>query len=122
MKRDDSGINGLAAGLLVFGIILIIGMIGDATGSSTNKCINSGCDNERAPGSIYCYLHKPYMVGSTTTKKSTGASSSSSYNSGSSNMTNSSGTGNSTKATSNYSKGTSSGSRTYKTLNNDPED
>lgn len=68
MKRDNSGINGIAAGLLIFGIILIIGMIGNAADSSSNRCSKAGCDNRRASGSSYCYIHKPNTGGGTTTR------------------------------------------------------
>ena len=100
MKRDNSGINGIAAGLLIFGIILIIGMIGNAADSSSNRCSKAGCDNRRASGSSYCYIHKPNTGGRTY----------------------SAGTRSSMGTTSHYSTGNSSGSRKYNTLNNDPED
>ena len=119
MKRNNSGINGMVAGLLIFGIILIIGMIGNAADSLSNRCIKARCDNRRASGSSYCYIHKPYTGGGTT--KISG-STTGSYSSGTSSRTYNSGTRNSTETTSHYSTGNSSGSRKYNTLNNDPED
>ena len=35
--KNNNGINSIAAGLLVFGIIIIIGMIGNAADSSSNR-------------------------------------------------------------------------------------
>ena len=84
---------------LVAGVFIIIALIMDAT---TPKCIKSGCDNEQAEGSSYCYLHKLYSSsgsykpstknyssssgsskssGSTGSKKSTSTSSSKNYSS-----------------------------------------
>jgi hypothetical protein len=65
MKNNSFGTT-LAAVICVVGVLVLIGWIGDA---STPKCIKSGCDNERASGSSYCYLHKPYS-GSTSKKSS----------------------------------------------------
>jgi hypothetical protein len=115
--------KGLAKGLLVLGIILIIGMIGSNSDSSADTCIRSGCSNKRASGSSYCYIHKPY-TGSTT--HSSGYSSSS-YSTGTGNRTTTS-TATSRSTTSSYSGGSSSlktnptTERTYNYLNNDPED
>ena len=67
--------------MMVIGIFLLVGMICDE--SAKNKCILKGCDNKRAPGSSYCYLHKSYgktSSGSYTKSsgtKSSGASSNS---------------------------------------------
>ena len=74
MSNND--MNGLAKGLLIFGVILIIGLIGNGMDSKP-KCIKFGCNSEQASGSSYCYLHKPY-TGSSSYK-----SSGSSYSSGS---------------------------------------
>lgn len=120
MKNNDNGINGIAAGLLVFGIIIIIGMIGNAADSSSNRCIKAGCDNKRASGSSYCYIHKPYTGGGATARNS--SSTTSTYSDGTSGRTYSPGIRSTTESTPHYSTGTSSGSRTYNTLNNDPED
>ena len=115
--RNNNNVNGLAGGLLVFGIILIIGLIAGAGDSSANTCIKSGCNNTRASGSSYCYIHKPYTSSGTTTR---------SYNTGTGGGS-TSGT-NRSSTTSSYSNNGSSGktsgstTRTYNTLNNDPED
>ena len=80
----NDGANSLAKGLLIFGIIIIIGLIaGEA--DSKPKCIKSGCSNDQASGSSYCYLHKPYTGSSSYSKKSSGSSSSKSSTSSSSN-------------------------------------
>ena len=65
--------------LMVIGIFLLVGMICDE--SAKNKCILKGCDNKRAPGSSYCYLHKSYGKTSSGsyTKSSEIKSSGSSY-------------------------------------------
>lgn len=71
MRKNSFGKN-VVAFLTVIGIFVFIGMIGQARES---KCIKSGCDNKRASGSNYCYLHKPYgsksssSGNSSTTKK-----------------------------------------------------
>ena len=115
--------KGLAKGLLVLGIILIIGMIGGNNDSSADTCIKSGCSNKRASGSSYCYIHKPY-TGSMTHNS---GYSSSSYSTGTGNRTTTS-TATSGSTTSSYSGGSSSRKtnttteRTYNYLNNDPED
>ena len=75
--------------LVVIGILAFIGMVLDAT---TPKCIKTGCDNEQASGSSYCYLHKPYS------KSSSGQSGYSGYKG------TSSGTGSSTNGSSTSSK------------------
>ena len=62
--------------MMVIGIFLLVGMICDE--SAKNKCILKGCDNKRAPGSSYCYLHKSYgKTSSGSYTKSSGTKSSS---------------------------------------------
>lgn len=56
MNRKNDG-SGIIATVIVVGIFFFIGFIIDAC---TPKCIESGCDNDRANGSSYCYLHKNY--------------------------------------------------------------
>lgn len=85
MKKNSFG-QGLAVFLVVIGIFYIIGAIGEA---GESKCIKAGCDNKRASGSGYCYLHKPY------TGSSTSHSSSSYSNKSSSSYSNKSTTGSS---------------------------
>ena len=116
----DNGVKALASGLLIFGIILIIGMIASGN-DSANTCIKAGCDNKCAEGSSYCYIHKPY-TGSSSTRStySSGGSGSKSTNSGS---TSSYSSTNKKSSSTSKSHSTGSGStRTYNTLNNDPED
>lgn len=115
--KNNNNVNGLAGGLLVLGIILIIGLIAGTGDSSANTCIKSGCNNTRASGSSYCYIHKPYTSSGTTTRSySTG------IGDGSTSGTNRSST--TSSYSNNGSSGKTSGSttRTYNTLNNDPED
>lgn len=68
--------------MMVIGIFLLVGMICDE--SAKNKCILKGCDNKRAPGSSYCYLHKSYgKTSSGSYTKSSGTKSSGGTYSGS---------------------------------------
>ena len=55
MKKNSFG-QGVAVFIVVIGICYMIGAIGKA---SEPKCMKAGCDNRRASGSSYCYLHKP---------------------------------------------------------------
>jgi len=93
----NDGSNALAKGLLIFGIIIIIGLIAGGVDSKP-KCIKSGCNSEQASGSSYCYLHKPYTSSSSYSK----SSGSSSYSSGSSSKSSTS-SSSSKNTTSNYS-------------------
>lgn len=88
-KRNDG--SGVLATIIVIGFFLFIGLIMDA---STPTCIKSGCDNDQAEGSSYCYLHKLY-------------SGSSSYKSKSSSYSNSGGSGSSKSSSSSSSSGKS---------------
>lgn len=64
---NDSA-NGLAKGLLIFGVVIIIGLIAGSVDSKP-KCIKLGCSNDQASGSSYCYLHKPYTGSSSYSNK-----------------------------------------------------
>ena len=87
--------------LMVIGIFLLVGMICDE--SAKNKCILKGCDNKRAPGSSYCYLHKSYgKTSSGSYTKSSGTKSSSSSYSGSKTKTSGSTYSGSSKKSSYY--------------------
>lgn len=87
--------------LMVIGIFLLVGMIYDE--SAKNKCILKGCDNKRAPGSSYCYLHKSYgKTSSGSYTKSSGTKSSSSSYSGSKTKTSGSTYSGSSKKSSYY--------------------
>ena len=62
--------NSLGSGIIAFiTVICVLWIIGMALDANTPKCIKAGCDNDRASGSSYCYLHKPYS-GSSSTKSS----------------------------------------------------
>lgn len=87
--------------LMVIGIFLLVGMICDE--SAKNKCILKGCDNKRAPGSSYCYLHKSYgKTSSGSYTKSSGTKSSGSSYSGSKTKTSGSTYSGSSKKSSYY--------------------
>lgn len=122
--RDKNNMNGLAGGLLVLGVILVIGFISGAGDSSASKCIKAGCNNTRASGSSYCYIHKPYTGSSTrysgtpkTYSTGTGGGSTSGTTSNRSNVSTYSSGGSGKR-----SSGSTTTTRTYNTLNNDPED
>ncbi len=120
MKNNNG--SGLAGCLLVLGVILIIGLFAGSDDSSANRCIKSGCSNTRASGSSYCYIHKPYTGSSTrsggSTYKSTRTGTGGGTSSGTSKTYTSTYSGGSTSSRSSGSTST----RTYNTLNNDPED
>ena len=87
--------------MMVIGIFLLVGMICDE--SAKNKCILKGCDNKRAPGSSYCYLHKSYgKTSSGSYTKSSGIKSSGSSYSGSKTKTSGSTYSGSSKKSSYY--------------------
>ena len=82
-RRNDN--SGLFAVLVVVAFIIVVGLVKDA---ATPKCISSGCDNDQAEGSYYCYYHKLYSgsssyKSSSSNTKSSGSSSSSGYKSSS---------------------------------------
>ena len=129
--------NALTFGLLLLLVILVIGLsvsegisreegskvVNSTEDSSTKECIEPGCNNKRAPDSLYCFKHKPYT--------SYGGSSPKTYSTGTGGGSTLGTTGNRSN-TGTYSTGGSgqkpSGSttkpstRTYNTLNNDPAD
>ena len=87
--------------MMIIGIFLLVGMICDE--SAKNKCILKGCDNKRAPGSSYCYLHKSYgKTSSGSYTKSSGTKSSGSNYSGSKTKTSGSTYSGSSKKSSYY--------------------
>ena len=76
--------NSFGTGIVAFVVfIAVLGLIGMALEESESKCIKSGCDNEQASESSYCYIHKPssYSGGSTgsTSGYQSGNSNSRSY-------------------------------------------
>ena len=85
----------------------VLGLISVVIDANTPKCIKSGCNNDRASGSSYCYIHKPYTY-SGTTKSTSGSKSSGS--------TSSAGSVNSTNKSASTTK--SSGSSSKKSYNN----
>lgn len=100
--------------LMVIGIFLLVGMICDE--SAKNKCILKGCDNKRAPGSSYCYLHKSYSKtssGSYTKKSYETKSSGSSYSGSKTKTSSSSYSGSKTKTSDSTYSGSSKKSSYY---------
>ena len=58
MRKNSMG--ELFISMLVFaGFVGCIGLLCGAF-EAKPKCIKTGCENEQASGSSYCYLHKPY--------------------------------------------------------------
>ena len=55
---------------VVIAVIAIFAFIGNAMEESTPKCIKPGCNNEQTQNSRYCYLHKPYSGGYTSSGSS----------------------------------------------------
>ena len=61
---------------VVIAVIAIFAFIGNAMEESTPKCIKPGCNNEQTQNSRYCYLHKPYSEGYTSSGNSSSSRSS----------------------------------------------
>lgn len=93
-KKDLSG----GYGMTWLAVLCVVFMIAFFSIDTEPKCIRSGCDNDCATGSSYCYAHKPYRR--TYSKKSN--KSTSGYGSGN---TTSGSTGNRTSTSSNGSVG-----------------
>lgn len=105
MRKNSFG-QGLLAVFVVIGIMAVIGAIGKA---SEPKCIKSGCDNNQAPNSSYCYLHKPY-TGSGSSHSSSSYSSKSSSSLLDKSSTSNSGSSSKNSTSSSYSNKSTSGS------------
>lgn len=109
MRKNSFGENVIAF-LVVIGIFVFIGMIGEA---SEPKCIKSGCDNKQASGSSYCHRHKSagsrssYSGGSSYGSKTSGSYKNNTGNTSS--YTNNSGT-----TSSSYSNSTKKNTTTKK--------
>ncbi len=103
--------NSFGAGIIVFAVIIcILALIGAIQEASTPKCIKSGCNNERASGSSYCYLHKTYPKSNySSSGKAKSSSSGSGYTSNSSGSYKSNDSG-SSSGSKNYSSKKSSSS------------
>lgn len=114
MKKSIFG-QGLTVFLMVTGIFIVIGVIGDA---KQPKCIQPGCNHSRTSDSSYCYRHKP-DVGKQSTHSSTSSQNNTSSNSGASTTNTPSGSNtNSTGTTSgnnssNHNSNTTNGSHHY---------
>lgn len=108
MKKNMSNGEAFVCTILVmFVFLVIVAFINEAT---TPKCIKSGCDNEQASNSSYCYLHKLYSGSYSSKYKSSTSSSESSSTSKSSSVDSA------TKSSSNSTK--KSGSSTTKKSSN----
>lgn len=106
--------------IATIGIIALIFTVGGC--SSKKMCIKSGCKNEAAPNSSYCYLHKPYTGGSYSSPKSSTSTSTSKYNSGTSSSSGASKTKSYTGNTSKKSYSSSSTAKSYNVEDWDIED
>lgn len=96
--------NGMSTGAALFITLCIMIGIGSIMNVTEPKCIKSGCDNKRAEGSSYCYLHKGSIYDHTY--KYSGSSSS--FKSSSSSYSGSSSTYKSTSSTTKSSTGSAS--------------
>ena len=92
--------------------LCVLGLISVVIDANTPKCIKAGCNNERASGSSYCYIHKPYTYSGTT--KSTSGSKSSGSTSSTGSVSSTSKSTSTTKSSGSSSKKSSSGSSTKK--------
>ena len=114
MKKNSFG-QGVAVFIVVIGICYMIGAIGKA---SEPKCMKAECDNRRASGSSYCYLHKPYTGSSTSHSSTSYSNKSSSSTSESSTSSSGSSSGYNSKSNStnkpSYSSGTKKSTTTKK--------
>ena len=75
MRKNSFGQSVLV--VLVF--VLVLFLIGTLGKTSEPKCIKAGCDNKRASGSDYCYIHKPSSSYHSTPSDSTSSDSKDSY-------------------------------------------
>lgn len=103
--RNDDKTTSIIALIIVLGVFLFIAYVINESGK--DYCIKSGCKNEAASGSSYCYLHKPYTSSSYSTKPKSSSSSSSTTKSSSSTSTTKKSTSSSTTKKS-YSSSSSS--------------
>ena len=111
MNRKMSNGEALACKVVVMFVFLLIAtFINEAT---TPRCIKSGCDNEQASGSSYCYLHKLYSSSYSSGHKSSTSSSSSKSSSSSSSSSTKSSTSTTKKSNSSSSKKSSSSYSSY---------
>lgn len=67
MKNNSFGENVMAL-LIVIGIFVVIGAL---IPEDKPKCIKSGCNNNQASGSSYCYTHKSKYSNSSSSGSST---------------------------------------------------
>lgn len=119
MEKENKKGNRIFIGIMIIAVIIFIGIVtyNQATGvysdntknmvsnsnntynnsnstsnttATSDYCIETGCTNKRASGSIYCYTHKPNY--SSSSNSSSSSSSSGSYSSSSKSFTNKYGT------------------------------
>lgn len=101
MKKDKQKPSIWEIGMVVVALICVIGSIGKISGSSSHgTCIEARCRNDRALGSAYCYLHKPFTENNTSKSKTSYSSSKSSSTKSSSSSSSSSKSSKKTSSTS----------------------
>ncbi len=95
--------------LLVVGVFILLVAIGNSDNEEMERlCMKTGCGSERAAGSYYCYVHKPYY--STKSSYSSSSGSSSSTNKSTSSSSSSSSTKKSSSSSSSKKSSSSSSS------------
>ena len=94
-------------------VVLVLFLIGTLGKTSEPKCIKAGCDNKRASGSDYCYIHKPSSSYHSTPSDSTSSDSKDSYSKPSDSGVTDSNT-EKTEQTTEYTNSGNSGSSTTK--------
>lgn len=106
--EEKSKIRKIVPVLLVVGVFLLLIAIGNSDNEEENPCIQVGCGSERAVGSYFCYVHKPYY--STKSSYSSSSGSSSSTNKSTSSSSSSSSTKKSSSSSSSKKSSSSSSS------------
>ena len=109
-RNSDQGATLLGA---IIGVILVFIVMAMISNASTPECIKGDCDNDQAPNSLYCYLHKRYSSSRSGSYSSRLGSSKNSYSSGSSNSSGSTGS---------YKTDSSNTNRNSSTYKYDPYD
>ena len=101
MKNNDSFTSFLAAAIVLGGFLFLASLF-----MGEEECSRAGCDNDRASGSSYCYLHEPGRY-----SWSSSSGSSSKYSSG--NSSKSSSVSSVSSSTKKSSSGSSSSWKSY---------
>lgn len=118
MNNSSGDFIGKILGVVAF--FALIGLIGSVFVNDEPTCIKSGCDNHRASGSSYCYLHKPSTSShSSSSSSSTYDSSSTSHSSSGSSYDSRKSQNDSSRSNSSYSSSSSSDSHIKNRYNSD---